>query len=160
SKFYKTQVVFDLSSFQLERTDKKWFESNRIMRNLAELDSDIDSINRELLTQELNHYLYQSTYFTYFNKDSIRMPVFLQEFKRVRDSLNMLKYRPKDEERAQDLVTARVDKTQSADTATKPAPAAPTAKKKRPATSGARASRPAITEFNPPVPAVAKPTAR
>src|SRR5688572_22782086 len=31
TKFGKTQVVFDLSSFALERTDKKWFQGNRIM---------------------------------------------------------------------------------------------------------------------------------
>lgn len=97
SKFYKTQVVFDLSSFKLERTDKKWFESNRIMRNLSELDVDIDSINREVLQQELNHFLYKPTYFTYFNKDSVTMPKYLRDFKNVRDSINRFKYMPKKE---------------------------------------------------------------
>ncbi|HEU5146223.1 MAG TPA: LptF/LptG family permease, partial [Chryseosolibacter sp.] len=96
SKFFKTQVVFDLSSFKLERTDKKWFESNRIMRNLAELDTDIDSINKEVLQQELNHYLYKPTYFSFFNKDSITMPAYLWEFKQLRDSINRSKYMPKE----------------------------------------------------------------
>lgn len=96
SKFYKTQVVFDLSSFKLERTDKKWFESNRIMRNLAELDTDIDSINKEVLQQELNHFLYKPTYFSFFNKDSVTMPEYLWEFKHVRDSINRYKYMPKE----------------------------------------------------------------
>lgn len=103
SKFYKTQVVYDLSSFQLSRTDKKWFETNRIMRNLAELDMDIDSINREVLQQELNHYLYKPTYFSYYNKDSVTMPAYLREFKRERDSLSRIKYMPQErleEERA------------------------------------------------------------
>jgi lipopolysaccharide export system permease protein len=97
SKFYKTQVVFDLSSFKLSRTDKKWFETNRIMRNLSELDVDIDSINREVLQQELNHYLYKPTYFSYFNKDTVTMPEYLWEFKQVRDSINRYKYMPKEE---------------------------------------------------------------
>ena len=35
SKFTKTQVVFDLSSFKLQTTDKKWFQGNRIMRNIT-----------------------------------------------------------------------------------------------------------------------------
>lgn len=96
SKFHKTQVVFDLSSFQLARTDKKWFESNRIMRNLKELDTDIDSINREVLQQELNHFLYKPTYFSYFNKDSVTMPEYLWKFKNERDSLNRYKYMPKE----------------------------------------------------------------
>jgi lipopolysaccharide export system permease protein len=95
SKFFKTQVVFDLSSFQLSRTDKKWFETNRIMRNLTELDMDIDSIKKEALQQELNHYLYKPTYFSYFNKDSITMPQYLWEFKKERDSINRYKYIPK-----------------------------------------------------------------
>ncbi len=96
SKFDKTQVVFDLSSFKLERTDKKWFESNRIMRNLSELDMDIDSINREILQQELNHFLYKQTYFSYYNKDSVTMPQYLADFRRVRDSINRTKYMPKE----------------------------------------------------------------
>ena len=95
SKFYKEQVVFDLSSFQLSRTDKKWFETNRIMRNLRELDMDIDSINREVLQQELNHFLYKPTYFTYYNKDSVTMPEYLRKFKKERDSINRYKYMPK-----------------------------------------------------------------
>ena len=46
TKFSKMQVVFDLSSFQLQTTDKKWFQGNRIMRNLSELDMDIDSVKK------------------------------------------------------------------------------------------------------------------
>lgn len=94
SKFYKEQVVFDLSSFKLSRTEKKWFESNRIMRNLRELDADIDSIKREELQQELNHFLYKPTFFSYYNKDSVTMPEYLWKFKKGRDSLNRLKYMP------------------------------------------------------------------
>ena len=100
SKFFKTQVVFDLSSFKLERTDKKWFESNRIMRNLSELDVDIDSINREVMQQELNHYLYKPTYFSYFNKDSVSMPQYLRDFRKERDSLNRLKYMTRKDQEA------------------------------------------------------------
>jgi lipopolysaccharide export system permease protein len=106
SKFYKTQVVFDLSSFQLSRTDKKWFETNRIMRNLDELDLDIDSIRREVLQQELNHFLYKPTYFSYFNKDSVTMPQYLWDYKKVRDSINRYRYMPKEElARAQAVVS-------------------------------------------------------
>ena len=97
SKFFKEQFVFDLSSFQLSRTDKKWFETNRIMRNLQELDADIDSIERELLQQELNHFLYKQTYFSFYNKDSITMPQYLSDFKKVRDSINRVKYMSKED---------------------------------------------------------------
>jgi lipopolysaccharide export system permease protein len=94
SKFYKTQVVFDLSSFQMTRTDKKWFETNRIMRNLDELDSDIDSINREVMQQRLNHFLYKPTFFSYYNKDSVTMPDDIRVYKEQRDSLARFRYMP------------------------------------------------------------------
>jgi lipopolysaccharide export system permease protein len=100
SKFYKTQVVFDLSSFKLARTEKKWFETNRIMRNLTQLDGDIDSINQEVLQQELNHFLYKPTYFTFFNKDSVTMPEYLWEYKQIRDSVSRYKYMPKEHREA------------------------------------------------------------
>jgi lipopolysaccharide export system permease protein len=96
SKFAKTQVVFDLSSFQMDRTDKKWFQSNRIMRNLGQLDGDIDSIRREILNQRLNHYLYRPSYFSYyFRKDTTIMPMEIYKHKLYRDSINSLPYRDK-----------------------------------------------------------------
>jgi lipopolysaccharide export system permease protein len=96
SKFAKTQVVFDLSSFQMDRTDKKWFQSNRIMRNLGQLDGDIDSIRREILNQRLNHYLYRPSYFSYyFRKDTTIMPPEVFRHKLYRDSINSLPYRDK-----------------------------------------------------------------
>src|SRR5688572_5295311 len=88
SRFSKTEVIFDLSSFQLSRTDKKWFESNRIMRNLKELDYDIDSIQDEVLRQQLSHYIYKPTYFNYYDKyDSLIMPGAVYKFKLKRDSI-------------------------------------------------------------------------
>lgn len=94
TRFAKMQVVFDLSSFQLQTTDKKWFQGNRIMRNLAELDTDIDSINNQIMYQRLNHYLYKPTYFNYFmKKDSLIMPEPVYRQKLLRDSLSRLPYK-------------------------------------------------------------------
>lgn len=94
TKFSKMQVVFDLSSFQLQTTDKKWFQGNRIMRNLAELDIDIDSVKNQVLYQRVNHYLYKPTYFNYYlKKDSIIMPEEVYRQKQLRDSLARIPYR-------------------------------------------------------------------
>lgn len=93
SRFTRSEVIFDLSSYDLKRTDKKWFESNRIMRNLKELDADIDSIDGLVLQQRLNYYTFQPTYFKYLNKkDPVSMPPEIQRFREKRDSLNQLKY--------------------------------------------------------------------
>jgi lipopolysaccharide export system permease protein len=96
TKFSKMQVVFDLSSFQLQTTDKKWFQGNRIMRNLSELDSDMDSVKSQILYQRLNHYLYKPTYFNYYmKKDSLIMPKEVYHQKVVRDSITAIPYREK-----------------------------------------------------------------
>ncbi len=85
SQFAKTQVVFDLSSFQLERTDKKWFQGNRIMRNLSELESDIDSIDRDVLESRYQHYTYSKALFSYYGtSDTIKLPEELKQYEAVR----------------------------------------------------------------------------
>jgi lipopolysaccharide export system permease protein len=92
SKFEKTQVVFDLSSFQMERTDKKWFQGNRIMRNLRQLDNDIDSIEMDVMQQRLNYYNSRRGFFTLFNrKREVNMPRELVQFQNYRDSIERKK---------------------------------------------------------------------
>lgn len=95
SKFDKTQVVFDLSSFQMERTDKKWFQGNRIMRNLGQLDSDIDSIEREVMQQRLNYYNSTQGFFSIFDRKRKRdLPRELNEYKNWKDSVERAKLLP------------------------------------------------------------------
>ncbi|MBX2962948.1 MAG: LptF/LptG family permease [Cyclobacteriaceae bacterium] len=91
SKFAKTQVVFDLSSFGLTRTDKKWFQGNRIMRNLNELEMDLDSLAGEVKNTKLNHYNSYRTFFVYFARvDSLKLPGDLQQHKIERDTKGKL----------------------------------------------------------------------
>jgi lipopolysaccharide export system permease protein len=81
SKFEKTQIVFDMSSFQLGNTEKKWFQGNRIMRNLSELNGDIDSLNDQMLQQRLQFYQNTSNYFYFFNKsETSKLPADLIAF--------------------------------------------------------------------------------
>jgi lipopolysaccharide export system permease protein len=88
SRFSKTEVVFDLSSYDLKRTDKKWFEGNRIMRNLSELNEDVDSMKSEVLQQRYNYYNYRPSHFLYYRKsDSLILPPRIYAYKAARDSL-------------------------------------------------------------------------
>jgi len=92
TKFDKTEIVFDLSSFGLSRTDKKWFASNRIMRNMGELTTDMDSVGREIKSQRLGIYQLQGALFSFhFKKDSVALPGDLKLFKRYKDSLSLAK---------------------------------------------------------------------
>ncbi len=93
SKFDKSQVVFDLSSFQLQTTDKKWFQGNRIMRNLSELEHDVDSLNKEVLTQRLTYYQSKPMHFTFYLKNEVPvMPEEVYKHKLYRDSIGRLPY--------------------------------------------------------------------
>ncbi|HEU5290284.1 MAG TPA: LptF/LptG family permease [Cyclobacteriaceae bacterium] len=97
TKFGKTQVVFDLSSFALERTDKKWFQGNRIMRNLSQLQTDMDSIDRDVMQTKLTFYTESKNYFSYHGvEDSLIYPREILQFKVKRDSLQVIADRAAD----------------------------------------------------------------
>jgi len=95
TKYSKMQVVLDLSSFGMSRTDTKWFKGNRIMRNLSELESDMDSVRGDINNQVIS--LYDGTQqllFTYHYKhDSIPLPPDLSVHKKNRDSLSTINAR-------------------------------------------------------------------
>jgi lipopolysaccharide export system permease protein len=87
-KFDKTFVIFDLSAFSLERTDKKWFQGNRIMRNLGELDLDMDSVEREIKKSRLSVFENMTGMSSAVSKSfEVTLPAELKEVKKKRDSL-------------------------------------------------------------------------
>lgn len=93
SKFRKTQVVFDLSSFKLQTTDKKWFQGNRIMRNISELQDDMDSLREEVIDQRLTYYLSRPTHFTFYKTtDSLVLPPEISRRRAYVDSVNRASY--------------------------------------------------------------------
>lgn len=88
TRFEKSVMVFDLSSFSLIRTDKKWFQGHRIMRNLSQLDKDIDSLKYERNKQLLSLLDVKESFFRYHRKsDSIPLTADLQKAKDKRDSI-------------------------------------------------------------------------
>lgn len=87
TEFGKTEIVFDLSSFGLARTDKRWFQGNRIMRSVFELVEDMDSLTQEIHGNDLRRYNMQHEIFAYHQKgDTLDLPKELVEFKTKRDS--------------------------------------------------------------------------
>lgn len=88
TKFHRSTMVFDLSSFELARTDKKWFQGNRIMRNMNELDVDMDSIKRDEGKQLLSLFEGKEGFFRFHRKtDSVVMSPEVAEAKKHRDSV-------------------------------------------------------------------------
>jgi lipopolysaccharide export system permease protein len=94
TKFDKSQIVFDLSSFGLSRTDKKWFQNNRMMRNLNELQKDMDSVTHNSKSVSLNVYQSKAQFFAYHFKDSVKIPPELEEVKAERDTAKKGNYPP------------------------------------------------------------------
>jgi lipopolysaccharide export system permease protein len=91
TKFSRLEVVFDLSSFALNRTDQRWFQSDRMMRNMNELQGDIDSVNNLVLGQRLSYYKTRPTFFVYYQRnDTIILPEELALFDLYKDSLTRM----------------------------------------------------------------------
>jgi len=92
TQFGKTELVFDLSSFGLSRTDKKWFQGNRIMRNVIELDHDMDSVNNEIKQFRLGAYNTKDLMFNFHSRhDSVKLPAELVDFRLKRDTSMRIK---------------------------------------------------------------------
>ncbi len=88
TKFDKTQIVLDLSSFGFNRTDKKWFASNRIMRNMSELVADMDSVRRLINEQQIGINFSQNVLFNFHHKkDTIPLSKDLALYRQTRDSI-------------------------------------------------------------------------
>ncbi|MCZ8020259.1 MAG: LptF/LptG family permease [Cyclobacteriaceae bacterium] len=88
TRFDRSQVVFDLSSFQLNRTEKKWFQGDRIMRNLTELQTDIDSLTYLVKSNQLNYFQSLQNFFSYYNrKNEVVLTEEFEKFKVERDSI-------------------------------------------------------------------------
>ena len=91
TRFEKSVMVFDLSSFSLIRTDKKWFQGHRIMRNISQLDHDIDSLKNEKYKQVLGLIDIRESFFRYYRKsDTLVLPPELKKIKKKRDSIIQL----------------------------------------------------------------------
>ncbi|HRF32719.1 MAG TPA: LptF/LptG family permease [Cyclobacteriaceae bacterium] len=88
TQFDKSQIVFDLSSFGLNRTDKKWFQSNRLMRNMKQLQDDMDSVDFTIRTELISVYASSKNMFNYYsNRDKVVWPDAISQHKHKRDSI-------------------------------------------------------------------------
>jgi lipopolysaccharide export system permease protein len=64
-----------------------------MMRNMSEINTDLDSIRREVLKQRMAYFLYKPAMFSYFaKKDSVVMPREVYEYKLWHDSATRAKY--------------------------------------------------------------------
>lgn len=66
NEFKRSKLVFNLSSFDLSRTNVDLFRSNKMMRNFKELIIDVDSLTKEHDKTEDSYKKSLDYYFTYY----------------------------------------------------------------------------------------------
>jgi lipopolysaccharide export system permease protein len=67
--FQHNKVVFSLASFEMERTDKELFSSNRLMKNEIELRNDVDSMENDIIKSRRTIYRYSPRFFNLHLQD-------------------------------------------------------------------------------------------
>jgi lipopolysaccharide export system permease protein len=73
--FSRIEMVYDLSSFSMTRTDSRLFETNYRMRNMEQLAHDIDSMKDQMLRRRIVYQLNRHAYFSYHGKnDPVILP--------------------------------------------------------------------------------------
>lgn len=94
SSFHKSQLVFNLSSFDMKRTREELFQSNRLMKNLAQLRHDLDSMKREIGYTKVDAYQSVKRYYLHHLRDKIEIPEDLQRLQeeKMRKSFTEMRY--------------------------------------------------------------------
>ncbi|MEQ8552608.1 MAG: LptF/LptG family permease [Cyclobacteriaceae bacterium] len=72
TKFDRMDMVFNLSSFDLKRTKKELFQNNRQMKNISELDKDIDSLKYSVFEAKYGFFRNAKSLFSY-HMDSVEL---------------------------------------------------------------------------------------
>ncbi len=86
--FEKSEIIFDLSSFSMSRTDEGLFASNRLMRNFNELNNDLDSLSDDIYLTKAQVYDVPTRFFTYSSlKKRIHIPEEIVEIQLREDSV-------------------------------------------------------------------------
>ncbi len=88
TSFEQSEIVFDLSIFDLKRTNEKLFSTDRFMRNFEQLRSDIDSMQKEIYDMRLMYYKSANHYWPYHKSvDVVQIPPEIKAFGIIKDSL-------------------------------------------------------------------------
>jgi lipopolysaccharide export system permease protein len=93
TRFTENQIVFSLDAFQMNRTPENLWSNNRSIKNIAELKTDLDSMDRELNRGIYYNYINTGSVYSYFFKDrKIEVPQDILEKKAISDSIQNQKF--------------------------------------------------------------------
>lgn len=90
--FSENQIVFDLASFQLNRTPEDLWSTNRSIKNIAQLKLGLDSMNSEINQIVYYNYLNTETSYPYFTRErKLTPPIEIVRRKERDDSIKIAK---------------------------------------------------------------------
>jgi lipopolysaccharide export system permease protein len=107
--FSENHIVFNLESFQLNRTPEDLWSTNRSIKNISQLKEGLDSMGNEINSLIYYNYLTTESSYTFFGKDQkIKPPVDITEKKAAYDSLKnkRIRERKQNEEEIQSTLRA------------------------------------------------------
>lgn len=94
--FSRSRIVFDMASFGMKPTPEEYFAENKIMKNIGQLRSDIDSMNNKIVEARYTIYQNAKNYNPFTNKARLDIPEQLEQRYKVVDSLNREKMRQRE----------------------------------------------------------------
>ncbi len=105
TKFDKNEMVFSLDAFQMTRTPENLWSSNRSIKNISEIKTDLDSMSNELTNFAYYNFASASSAFSFFTRDDkLEAPEDLKARKAKLDSIKTEKWKQRMErERHQNL---------------------------------------------------------
>ena len=90
--FSENQIVFDLASFQLNRTPEDLWSTNRSIKNIAQLKLGLDSMNSEINQIVYYNYLNTESSYPYFTRErKLTPPIEIVRRKERDDSIKIAK---------------------------------------------------------------------
>ncbi|MBD8489323.1 LptF/LptG family permease [Echinicola sp. CAU 1574] len=96
TKFDKNEIVFSLDAFEMDRTPENLWSSNRSIKNISEIQADVDSMSNQLVNYQYYNYAQLKSAYSFFTKQrEIEIPKDLQAKKAMVDSLKNLEWEKK-----------------------------------------------------------------
>ena len=92
TKFSENQIIFNLESFQMNRTSEDQWSNNRSIKNISELKVGLDSMNSEINRMIYTNYASnESSYPFYIRDKKFRIPEEIAQKKAIDDSIRLQK---------------------------------------------------------------------
>src|SRR5690554_2572897 len=92
TEFTENQMVFSLDAFEMSRTPEEQWSSNRSIKNISQLQTDLDSMDREHNQWIYYNYVNTGSVYTYFARNrKIEAPPDVMRKKALHDSLQNIK---------------------------------------------------------------------